>query len=51
MKAFLPACLLVSTSRIPAFNCFPLRHRWSSCYIFIDSKILCQNILQQSWTN
>ncbi|CEG72439.1 hypothetical protein RMATCC62417_07998 [Rhizopus microsporus] len=36
---------------LPVFNCFPLRHSWSPCYVTIDSKILCQNILGVKWSN
>ncbi|KAI9312121.1 hypothetical protein BX666DRAFT_1988999, partial [Dichotomocladium elegans] len=51
MKAFYQLVRLFQRPELPAFNCFPLRRRWSPCYMFIDSKILCQNILQRSWNN
>ncbi|KAG1627598.1 hypothetical protein G6F44_012146 [Rhizopus delemar] len=33
------------------FNCVPLRRAWIPGHSAIDSKILCQNILERQWTN
>ncbi|KAI9310766.1 hypothetical protein BX666DRAFT_2004562, partial [Dichotomocladium elegans] len=51
MKAFYQLACLFQRLELPAFNCFPLRRRCSPCYMFIDRKILCQNILERSWNN
>ncbi|KAG1433923.1 hypothetical protein G6F57_021850 [Rhizopus arrhizus] len=45
-KAFYQLSRLFVRLGLPVFNCFPLRHSWSPCYVTIDSKILCQNILE-----
>ncbi|KAI9318169.1 hypothetical protein BX666DRAFT_1935574, partial [Dichotomocladium elegans] len=42
MKAFYQLACLFQRLELPAFNCFPLRRRWSPCYMFIDRKIFCQ---------
>ncbi|KAI9310211.1 hypothetical protein BX666DRAFT_2086102, partial [Dichotomocladium elegans] len=51
MEAFYQLACLFQRLELSAFNCFPLRRRWSPCYMFNDSKTLCQNIPQQSWNN
>ncbi|KAI9314807.1 hypothetical protein BX666DRAFT_2157805 [Dichotomocladium elegans] len=51
MKAFYQLACLFQRLELPAFNCFSLRLRWSPCYMFIDSKMLCQNIPKRSWND
>ncbi|KAI8388620.1 uncharacterized protein BYT42DRAFT_611641 [Radiomyces spectabilis] len=34
-----------------SFNCIPLWRSWSPCYVQIDSKILCQNIMKKNRVN
>jgi hypothetical protein len=51
MMAFYQLARLFETHRLPIFNCFPLRRTWIPGYATIDSKILCQNILERRWTN
>ncbi|KAI9323743.1 hypothetical protein BX666DRAFT_1845540, partial [Dichotomocladium elegans] len=41
MEAFYQLACLFQHLELPALNCFPLRRRWSPCYMFIDSNILC----------
>ncbi|KAG1206400.1 hypothetical protein G6F68_008761 [Rhizopus microsporus] len=50
-KAFYQLSRLFEHLGLPVFNCFPLRRSWSPCYVTIDSKILCQNILGIRWSN
>ncbi|ORE13294.1 hypothetical protein BCV71DRAFT_189483, partial [Rhizopus microsporus] len=45
-KAFYQLSRLFERLCLPIINCFPLRRSWSPCYVTIDSKILCQNILE-----
>ncbi|KAG1456573.1 hypothetical protein G6F46_007596 [Rhizopus delemar] len=51
MMAFYQLALLFEALKLPIFNCFPLRRTWIPAYATIDSKILCQNILERWWTN
>ncbi|KAG0786634.1 hypothetical protein G6F16_008592 [Rhizopus arrhizus] len=51
MMSFYQLARLFETHRLPIFNCFPLRRTWIPGYATIDSKILCQNILERRWTN
>ena len=46
--AFYQLALLCEKIKIKSFNCFPLRRSWIPCYITIDTKILCHNILGRS---
>ena len=50
-KAFYQLSRLFEHLGLPVFNCFPLRRSWSPCYVIIDSKTLCQNILGIRWSN
>ena len=51
MMAFYQLAHLFEALRLPIFNCSPLRRTWIPGYATIDSKILCQNILERRWTN
>ncbi|PHZ17987.1 uncharacterized protein RHIMIDRAFT_14714 [Rhizopus microsporus ATCC 52813] len=51
LKAFYQLSRLFEHLGLPVFNCFPLRRSWSPCYVTIDSKILCQNVLGIRWPN
>ncbi|KAG1461109.1 hypothetical protein G6F46_005044 [Rhizopus delemar] len=51
MMAFYHLARLFEALRLPIFNCFPLRRTWVPGYATIDSKTLCQNILERRWTN
>jgi hypothetical protein len=51
MMAFYQLAHLFEALRLPIFNYFPLRRTLTSGYTTIDSKILCQNILERRWTN
>ncbi|KAG0912531.1 hypothetical protein G6F33_005994 [Rhizopus arrhizus] len=51
MMAFYQLARLFEALRLPIFNYFPLRRTLTSGYTTIDSKILCQNILERRWTN
>jgi hypothetical protein len=48
-KAFYRFSQEFAALNFPVFNCFSLRRSWSPCYATIDSKILCQNILDRKW--
>ncbi|CAO3704106.1 unnamed protein product [Rhizopus stolonifer] len=48
MKAFYRLAQLFSVLNIPVFNCLPLCRSRSPCYVTIDSKILCLNIMGES---
>ncbi|KAG1440412.1 hypothetical protein G6F56_011938 [Rhizopus delemar] len=48
MKAFYRLAQLFSVLNIPVFNCFLLRRSLSPCYITIDTKVLCLNIMGES---
>ncbi|ORE01969.1 hypothetical protein BCV72DRAFT_309569 [Rhizopus microsporus var. microsporus] len=50
-KAFYQLFRLFVFLGLPVFNCFSLGRSWSPCYVTIDSKILCQNILGIRWSN
>ncbi|KAI7890503.1 uncharacterized protein EV154DRAFT_552220 [Mucor mucedo] len=49
--AFVQLARLFETLGLPPFRCFSLRRSWSPGYVQIDSKILCQNILDIRWSN
>jgi hypothetical protein len=51
MMVFYHLARLFEALRLPIFNCFPLRRTSIPGYATIDSKILCQNILERRWTN
>ncbi|KAG1136474.1 hypothetical protein G6F37_011988 [Rhizopus arrhizus] len=51
MMAFYHLVRLFETLTLPIFNCFPLCRTWIHGYATIDSKILCQNILEHQWNN
>ncbi|KAG0744519.1 hypothetical protein G6F57_006376 [Rhizopus arrhizus] len=48
-KAFYRFSQEFAALNFPVFNCFSFRRSWSPCYATIDSKILCQNILDRKW--
>ncbi|CEG75083.1 hypothetical protein RMATCC62417_10189 [Rhizopus microsporus] len=50
-KIFYQLSCLLKHLGLPVFICFPLRRSWSPCYVTIDSKIFCQNILGIRWSN
>ncbi|KAG2198650.1 hypothetical protein INT47_001789 [Mucor saturninus] len=49
--AFVQLARLFETLGLSPFRCFPLRRSWSPGYVQINSKILCQNILNIRWSN
>ncbi|KAG2203129.1 hypothetical protein INT47_004936 [Mucor saturninus] len=49
--AFVQLARLFETLGLSPFRCFLLRRSWSPVYVQIDSKILCQNILNIRWSN
>ncbi|KAG2196762.1 hypothetical protein INT47_009653 [Mucor saturninus] len=49
--AFVQLARLFETLGLSPFRCFPLRRSWFLGYVQIDSKILCQNILNIRWSN
>ncbi|KAG1470226.1 hypothetical protein G6F56_002805 [Rhizopus delemar] len=51
VKAFYRLAQLFSVLNIPVFNCFPLRRSLSPCYVTINTKILCFNIMSESLNN
>jgi hypothetical protein len=51
MMAFYHLVRLFEALTLPIFNCFPLCRTWIHGNATIDSKILCQNILERQWNN
>ena len=48
-SAFYKLACVFDQRNIRLFRCFPLRRKWSPSYAQIDTKIVCQNILERRW--